>query len=246
MFSLGGLITAGGIEISSATLNAELPFNSRVHCVEQFNAGVFDVLIVSDEDKYSSSATKTEEAQGKKRSKNGHIAMPQKETEFGLSRGIDFHEVATVLNFDTPQSSIAYTHRAGRTARAGRAGSVLSFVSGPKEKTTLENYTKELGIQLQKLTFQMEQVEAFRYRVEDCVRGITNAMVLDARLKDVKREMMASEKLKEYFDENPKDLEVRHHAMPIKRKVTIVCLRMSLTESWYLGSDNLSLHACRH
>jgi ATP-dependent RNA helicase DDX56/DBP9 len=35
--------------IKSAVLNSELPQNSRYHAVQQFNKGVFDLLIASDE-----------------------------------------------------------------------------------------------------------------------------------------------------------------------------------------------------
>ena len=52
----------------------------------------------------------------------------RRDREYGVSRGIDFHNVACVLNFDLPASSKSYTHRIGRTARAGRTGMALSFV----------------------------------------------------------------------------------------------------------------------
>jgi ATP-dependent RNA helicase DDX56/DBP9 len=35
--------------IKSGVLNAELPFNSRYHAVQEFNRGVFDYLIATDE-----------------------------------------------------------------------------------------------------------------------------------------------------------------------------------------------------
>lgn len=39
-----------------------------------------------------------------------------------LSRGIDFHGVQMVVNYDIPTSVASYIHRVGRTGRAGRAG----------------------------------------------------------------------------------------------------------------------------
>ena len=44
------------------------------------------------------------------------------------ARGIDFPQVETVLNFDFPATSSLYLHRAGRAARMGRTGTVLSLV----------------------------------------------------------------------------------------------------------------------
>ena len=38
------------------------------------------------------------------------------------SRGLDFHDVMAVIQFDFPVNSADYLHRAGRTARAGKAG----------------------------------------------------------------------------------------------------------------------------
>jgi superfamily II DNA/RNA helicase len=44
------------------------------------------------------------------------------------ARGIHVEGVACVVHFDTPEDEKAYLHRSGRTARAGAAGVVVSFV----------------------------------------------------------------------------------------------------------------------
>jgi len=46
------------------------------------------------------------------------------------ARGIDVPEITHVINFDAPEDSDAYTHRVGRTGRAGASGSGVSFVLG--------------------------------------------------------------------------------------------------------------------
>ena len=45
------------------------------------------------------------------------------------ARGIDISHVAHVINYDLPQVPEDYIHRIGRTARAGRAGEAMSFIS---------------------------------------------------------------------------------------------------------------------
>src|SRR6266567_1277572 len=44
------------------------------------------------------------------------------------ARGLDIPEVSHVFNYDIPEDSEAYVHRIGRTARAGRSGSAVTFV----------------------------------------------------------------------------------------------------------------------
>ncbi|MCY1169555.1 MAG: DEAD/DEAH box helicase [Pseudomonadota bacterium] len=45
------------------------------------------------------------------------------------ARGIDISSLPVVVNYDLPRSAIDYTHRIGRTGRAGESGVAVSFVS---------------------------------------------------------------------------------------------------------------------
>jgi superfamily II DNA/RNA helicase len=45
------------------------------------------------------------------------------------SRGIDIMELPVVVNYDLPRSTTDYTHRIGRTGRAGQSGVAISFIS---------------------------------------------------------------------------------------------------------------------
>ena len=47
-----------------------------------------------------------------------------------LSRGIDIDSLSHVVNFDMPQDAEDYVHRIGRTARAERTGTAITFVNG--------------------------------------------------------------------------------------------------------------------
>jgi superfamily II DNA/RNA helicase len=45
------------------------------------------------------------------------------------TRGLDIVELPVVVNYDLPRSAVDYTHRIGRTGRAGGTGVPVSFVS---------------------------------------------------------------------------------------------------------------------
>ena len=45
------------------------------------------------------------------------------------ARGIDIARLPVVVNFDLPRSPVDYTHRIGRTGRAGETGIAISFIS---------------------------------------------------------------------------------------------------------------------
>ncbi|OHX11758.1 RNA helicase [Chromobacterium sphagni] len=45
------------------------------------------------------------------------------------ARGIDIARLPVVVNYDLPRSPVDYTHRIGRTGRAGASGEAISFVS---------------------------------------------------------------------------------------------------------------------
>jgi superfamily II DNA/RNA helicase len=45
------------------------------------------------------------------------------------SRGIDIAELPVVVNYDLPRSTTDYTHRIGRTGRAGQSGVAIRFIS---------------------------------------------------------------------------------------------------------------------
>ena len=61
------------------------------------------------------------------------------------ARGLDINDVAMVINWDLPQEPEEYTHRVGRTARAGKNGIAVSFVTERDEEkvTKIENRISE-------------------------------------------------------------------------------------------------------
>ena len=45
------------------------------------------------------------------------------------ARGLDIPQVSYVVNYDMPQNLEEYVHRIGRTARMGRDGTAITFVT---------------------------------------------------------------------------------------------------------------------
>lgn len=66
------------------------------------------------------------------------------------ARGIDVKELAFVVHYQLPEKSEYYTHRSGRTGRAGNKGFSLSMVT-TKEIAGLRNIEKELGITIKEI-----------------------------------------------------------------------------------------------
>ncbi|SHK60861.1 Superfamily II DNA and RNA helicase [Selenomonas ruminantium] len=66
------------------------------------------------------------------------------------ARGLDIPDVDYVFNLDLPESAEVYLHRAGRTARAGAKGTVITLADN-KEAYKLEQLEKKLGIDFKPL-----------------------------------------------------------------------------------------------
>lgn len=64
------------------------------------------------------------------------------------SRGIDVQDLSHVINYDIPDQTETYTHRIGRTARAGQDGTAYTFCS-PAEKAYLADIQKFIGKSIQ-------------------------------------------------------------------------------------------------
>ncbi len=61
-----------------------------------------------------------------------------------VSRGIDIDNIQLVINYDVPHDAEDYVHRIGRTARANRQGSALTFVT-PTDYVNLIKIEKLIG-----------------------------------------------------------------------------------------------------
>ncbi|XP_048146148.1 probable ATP-dependent RNA helicase DDX56 [Corvus hawaiiensis] len=203
--------------IAACALNPQLPARSRCHVIAQFNRGLYDVIVATDEEGPAEPPRQRPRKGGTAR-KGQPPPCPQ-DPEFGVSRGIDFHNVAAVVNFDVPGSVESYIHRVGRTARGDNPGTALTLAL-PEELERLRRIEDALAGEngqsmLQPYEFRMEEIETLRYRCRDAMRSVTKQAVREARLRELRQELLNSEKLKVYFEDNPRDLQALRHDRPL-------------------------------
>ena len=67
------------------------------------------------------------------------------------ARGLDVDDLTHVINFGLPDDIENYTHRSGRTGRAGKQGTSLSIVHS-REKYKIRNIEREIGKQFEEGT----------------------------------------------------------------------------------------------
>nr|XP_046231020.1 probable ATP-dependent RNA helicase DDX56 [Scatophagus argus] len=201
--------------IPACVLNSELPVQSRCHIITQFNQGFYDYIIATDEQSLADPAAAPAAASQAQKKKTSEKGGKMKDKEYGVSRGVDFQNVSNVINFDFPTTVESYIHRVGRTARADNPGSALSFISHTElgllaevEEALTGDHAESV---LKPYKFKMEEIEGFRYRCRDAMRSVTKQAVREARLKEIKQELLNSEKLKTYFEDNPRDLQLLRH-----------------------------------
>ena len=181
--------------IASAVFNSEMPLECRHRVLTAFNDSLFKILIASDETKAS-------------------------DPETASHRGIDFSNVTAVINLEVPWTVANYVHRAGRTARGGKSGVVLTLVDSGNEREA-EMFGKICQQrQLVDMDIPVSSFEPLRYRVEDVFKGISRRAIAAARQKELLNEILHNEQLKQKLSENTEDVQALRQAMRTLREHT--------------------------
>ena len=71
------------------------------------------------------------------------------------ARGLDINNISHIYNYDSPKTSNDYTHRIGRTARAGKYGEAVTLLSD-RDYDNFRNVLSDRSLHIQK-----EQVPSF-------------------------------------------------------------------------------------
>ncbi|KAF2813724.1 DEAD-domain-containing protein, partial [Mytilinidion resinicola] len=91
------------------------------------------------------------------------------------ARGLDIPSVDLVVNFDLPPDSKTYVHRVGRTARAGKSGKAVSFVTQYDLEIWLR-IENALGRQLEEEKVEKDEVMVLAERVGEAQREAVKQM----------------------------------------------------------------------
>ncbi|XP_063226295.1 probable ATP-dependent RNA helicase DDX47 [Bacillus rossius redtenbacheri] len=86
------------------------------------------------------------------------------------SRGLDIPHVDVVINFDIPTHSKDYIHRVGRTARAGRSGKAITFVT-QYDVELYQRIEHLIGKQLPLYKTEEQEVMILQERVAEAQRS---------------------------------------------------------------------------
>ena len=72
------------------------------------------------------------------------------------SRGLDIENISFVIQYHVPDTTDIYTHRSGRTSRAGNSGTSITFIFEEEKEKFTEIY-QELDIDVQFLPTPTER-----------------------------------------------------------------------------------------
>ncbi|PWV18643.1 putative ATP-dependent DEAD/H RNA helicase [Trypanosoma cruzi] len=130
-----------------------------------------------------------------------------------LSRGIDFKNIGTVINFDFPITVESYIHRIGRCGRAGKTGKAITFFTEDDKKRIppIARVMKESGSAVEDWMLEIKSDRRTRRRLE---RSTPHRMIVSTK----KRMLVADQRMerqlrrleKEVINAEDEELDGQH------------------------------------
>jgi ATP-dependent RNA helicase DDX47/RRP3 len=129
------------------------------------------------------------------------------------SRGIDIPNVDLVVNYDIPQQTKDYIHRVGRTARAGKSGKSITFVS----QYDVEGFQKiEHLIEKELEKYEVEENQALQLHE----RVLEGSRFATQQLKEISKKLKTSDVTTE-ADADRDEGDGFDHLLKHKRKMDL-------------------------
>ena len=97
------------------------------------------------------------------------------------ARGLDVERISHVINYDIPNDPESYTHRIGRTGRAGRKGTSLLFVT-QREQRLLRTIEKVTGKKVERYqlptvgVINQDRIERFKQNISEHINRSDHAV----------------------------------------------------------------------
>jgi ATP-dependent RNA helicase DeaD len=145
------------------------------------------------------------------------------------ARGIDVDQITHVIHFDLPESFEAYTHRSGRTARAGHTGRSLLLLE-PRDRGRARRMANML-----KIRFQVEELpvssDVFAVQIDKLYERMVDSSSVEADLEGVMTIAM------ERFEGLSREDMIRNLCMQGLTRYTRPFRRRDIVDSYAQGGD---------
>ncbi len=116
------------------------------------------------------------------------------------ARGIDISDLSHVFQYDVPQDTEYYVHRAGRTARAGKTGTAISLITRD-EKARLVGIARRYDIPMEEHPIPTE--EAFQAHLSERLTEMLEAQYREKSNLEHERSARFEHLVRELADEEP-------------------------------------------
>ena len=145
------------------------------------------------------------------------------------ARGIDVDQITHVMHFDLPESFEAYTHRSGRTARAGHTGRSLLLLE-PRDRGRARRMANML-----KISFDVEELpksgDVFAAQIDKLYERMVDTSAVEADLDGAMSVAM------ERFEGLSREDMIRNLCMQGLARYTRPFRRRDIVDSYVQGGD---------
>lgn len=168
-----------------------------------FNPGIFGIVFTRTKNESQEIAEALIRDQYNADALHGDLTQAQREKVMGrfrqrslqilvatdvAARGIDVDDVTHVFHYSLPDEPENYTHRSGRTARAGKSGIAIALV-GPRDVSMLKAIEKATGTKFEGIDVPTG-LEICHKQFMHYVDDVSKAAVLENELAPFMQEMM--------------------------------------------------------